>query len=105
MKSKYHNQKCTYNGITFDSKRERDRYCELLLMQRAGKISDLRLQVPFILILSQPGERSVKYVADFVYLNQDGKQVVEDAKGVRTEAYRIKRKLMLERHGIRIQEV
>ena len=48
--SKYHSQKATYNGITFDSKRERDRYIDLLLLERAGEISELRLQVSFELI-------------------------------------------------------
>ena len=47
---KYRSQKATYNGITFDSKRERDRYIDLLLLERAGEISELRLQVPFELI-------------------------------------------------------
>ena len=56
--SKYHSQKATYNGITFDSKRERDRYIDLLLLERAGEISELRLQVSFELIPKQAGERS-----------------------------------------------
>ena len=51
--SKYHSQKATYNGITFDSKRERDRYIDLLLLERAGEISELRLQVSFELIPKQ----------------------------------------------------
>lgn len=105
MRMKYHNRKAVYNGIKFDSIRERDRYCELLLLQRSGEIRDLKLQVPFVLIEKQPGERAVKYIADFTYLDRNGDLVVEDAKGVRTDAYRIKRKLMLERHGIRIREV
>ena len=45
------------------------------------------------------------YIADFVYMDKDGQQVVEDTKGVRTKEYIIKRKLMLHRYGIRIQEV
>ena len=50
MKPKYRNQKCSFDGMTFDSKHERDRYCELLILQKAGKISDLRCQVPFRLV-------------------------------------------------------
>lgn len=106
---KYGNRKITRDGITFDSVKECQRYCELKLMQRAGVISDLRLQVPYELIPAQRidgkvVERAVNYVADFVY-TQDGKAVVEDTKGFRTKDYVLKRKLMLWRHGIRIREV
>lgn len=122
---KYGNRKVIAEGIEFDSKREADRYQELKLLLRAGKISDLQLQVKFTLIPTQyetykrysnktgkqlkDGKRVVEqetyYKADFVYRNAGGELVVEDTKGVRTEAYIIKRKLMLERHGIRIREV
>lgn len=95
----------------FDSKREWKRWCELKLLQRGNIISDLKRQVPFVLIPSQKDantgkviEREVKYVADFVY-TMDGKTVVEDTKGMRTPEYIIKRKLMLKEHGIRIEEV
>lgn len=120
MKAKYGNKKCSYDGMTFDSKHERDRYCELRLLQEAGVISNLRCQVAFRLIPEQRGpdtlgprggrkrgrviEKACDYVADFVYV-KDGKTVVEDAKGVRTKDYIIKRKLMLWLHGIRVQEV
>lgn len=116
---KYGNKKCTYDGLTFDSKRERDRYCDLKLLQAAGVISELRCQVPFILVpehrdpdvLGPRGgrrrgriiEKAVVYIADFVY-QENGKTVVEDAKGHRTREYIIKRKLMLHVHGIRIKE-
>ena len=50
-------------------------------------------------------EREVKYIADFTYITKDGKFVVEDTKGIRTDVYRIKRKLMLQVHGIQIREV
>jgi Protein of unknown function (DUF1064) len=53
----------------------------------------------------QPGERAVEYRADFVYRDKVGELVVEDAKGVRTKDYVIRRKLMLSVHGIRIREV
>ena len=121
--SKYHNKKATYNGITFDSIKEKDRYIELRLLERAGAISDLQRQVSFELIPAQYEtferygkrgkrlkdgscciEKSVTYVADFVYI-QNGEKVVEDTKGHRTQDYIIKRKLMLYVHGIRIREV
>jgi hypothetical protein len=102
--SKYRNKKITIDGMTFDSKREAQRYAELRLMERGGLIHGLRCQVPFELIPKQKGERAANYVADFVY-TENSQQVVEDVKGVRTPVYKIKRKLMLERHGIRIREV
>lgn len=121
MKRKYGNKKCTYDGMTFDSRRERDRYRDLKLLQEAGKISELQCQVPpFVLVpearepdtLGPRGgrrrgriiEKAVTYVADFVY-QEDGKTVVEDAKGHRTKEYIIKRKLMLYLRSIRIREV
>lgn len=100
--------------------KEHRRAAELRLMLRAGLISDLREQVPFTLIPAQYGtcgkdfrgkttmvclEKSVRYVADFVYVdNASGRTVVEDTKGMRTKDYVIKRKLMLYVHGIAISE-
>lgn len=106
----------------YDSKKEHRRANELKLMQSAGLISDLREQVPYELIPAQYGkgisprtgepknrmclERSCRYVADFVYRdNETGDVVVEDVKGMRTKEYVIKRKLMLFRHGIKIKEI
>ena len=109
MASKYGSRKVTRDGITFDSQKEYKRFCELRLLERAGKVTDLQRQVKFELIPSQKVdgkvvERAVNYVADFVY-EQDGKTVVEDTKGFKTKDYIIKRKLMLYVHGIRIVEV
>lgn len=103
---KYRNKKTVRDGFTFDSKAEAIRYLELILRQRTGEISGLSLQHEFELIPKQAGERSVKYKADFVY-NENGEFVVEDvkSKATITPVYIIKRKLMLERHGIRIKEI
>mgnify|MGYP000868497194 CR=1 FL=1 len=124
-RSKYGNRKTVVDGITFDSKKEANRFRELQLLERAGKITALQRQVKYVLIPTQreftneiykkgahqghfkPGkvlEKECSYIADFAYI-QDGAYVVEDTKGVRTEAYKIKRKLMLERYGIQIKEV
>lgn len=108
-RAKYHNRKITRDGETFDSKKEYLRFAELSLLERAGKVKDLKRQVKFELIPAQRidgkvVERACTYVADFVY-QQDGKTVVEDTKGVKTKDYIIKRKLMLYIHGIRIKEV
>ena len=106
--NKYRSQKVTINGEAFDSKREAARYQVLLMLQRTGVISDLQRQVKYVLIPAQRingkvVERECAYKADFVY-TQDGVAVVEDAKGMRTKDYIIKRKLMLEKYGIRIFE-
>lgn len=106
---KYGNRKTLFHGITFDSRREAQRYAELVLLLRAGEITNLRRQVPFELLPAQKRngkviERPVKYVADFVYI-ENGQEVVEDAKGMRTKEYILKRKLMLWQYGIQIREV
>ena len=90
-------------GYVFDSKKEFIRWCELRLLERAGRITDLKRQVKYELIPKQDGERACTYVADFVY-TQDGNIVVEDCKGFRTDAYKLKRKLMLWVHGIKVKE-
>ena len=89
----------------YASKVERARAQELLALERMGAIRRLRMQVPFELVPAQEGEKPVRYVADFVYEDDQDRTVVEDAKGFRTPTYVIKRKLMLWRHGIRIVEI
>lgn len=106
--AKYHNRKVTRDGETFDSVKEYRRFCELRLLEKAGAVTDLQRQVKFELIPAQRidgkvAERACGYVADFVYM-ENGQQVVEDTKGMRTQEYRLKRKLMLWVHGIRIKE-
>lgn len=102
--SKYHNIKTvTSDGIKHDSIKEANRWCELKLLERAGEIQDLQRQVKFELIPKQEGERAVYYVADFTYI-EDGKKIVEDAKGCRTDVYKLKKKLLLWRYGIKIKE-
>ena len=108
---KYHAKRTVVNGISFDSKHEANRWIELTWMERAGEISDLKRQVKFVLIPAQRingklVEREVAYYADFVYTDKASNlTVVEDAKGVRTEVFKIKKKLMLWRYQIRVQEV
>lgn len=133
-KNKLNNQKIVIDGIEFDSKKEGNRYCELKLLQRAGKISNLELQKSFELIPAQYEtietgehykvgakkgqpktkqvciEQSVHYIADFVYV-ENGKTIVEDVKGFRDTSsstyakFVLKRKLMLYIHGIKVREV
>lgn len=105
--SKYNNQKIRVGGEVFDSKREYNHWCELRLLERSGIICNLQRQVKFRLIDSQKTsertERSCDYIADFVYY-ENGSRVVEDCKGMRTDVYKIKRKLMLEKYNISIKE-
>lgn len=104
MRNKYGARKVkSPDGQVFDSQKEYNRWCNLRLLERAGKISDLKRQVKYELIPKQDGERACNYMADFVYC-QDGETVVEDCKGFRTEGYKIKRKLMLWVHGIKVKE-
>lgn len=108
-KSKYHSRKQTIDGYVFASKREAQRYSELKMLEKAGEISNLELQKRFELIPSQRidgkvVERPCYYVCDFAYC-EGGKQVIEDAKGMKTEVYKIKKKLMLYKYGIAIKEV
>lgn len=95
--SKYHNKKTKIDGIIFDSKREAERYSELKLLERAGKIEHLILQPKFILqngYRKKSGEkvRDITYIADFRYI-ENGVEVVEDVKGVETEVFKLKRKI------------
>jgi hypothetical protein len=99
---KYRNVKTVVDGITFDSKKEAKRYGELKLMQAAGLISCLELQVSYRLFIK--GELICTYRADFRYKDKDGNVIVEDVKGVRTRDYIIKRKLMRAINGIAIKE-
>lgn len=107
--AKYKNKKVFVDGHTFDSKKEAKRYYELRLLEKAGEITNLRMQVKFVLIPSQKidgkvVERECAYKADFVY-QENGQTVVEDTKGFKTKDYIIKRKMMLYIHGIRIREI
>ena len=109
MSNKYHNCKITYACAQFDSLAELSRWKELLLLERAGEIKNIKRQVPYELIPAQKingkvAERSCKYIADFVYTDKSGKTIVEDVKGVKTAEYIIKRKLMLKVHGVEIFE-
>ena len=106
---KYHAKKTELDGITFDSRKEAQRYAELRLLERPGAIHNLQRQVRYALIPAQKKdgktiERACHYIADFVY-EENGKTVVEDVKGYRTKEYVLKRKLMLQVHGIEVREV
>lgn len=105
--SKYRARKTTVDGITFDSRKEADRYLVLKGMEEDGSIEDLRRQVRYELVpafdVDGKHYRPVFYVADFVY-REDGCEVVEDVKGMMTDVYRLKSKLFARRYGMSIKE-
>ena len=104
QESKYHNKKCEYNGIKFDSIKERDWYMVLLNYKRNGRITELELQKKFILqgaFKDNRGkkQRAITYIADFFYYDNKLKcYVAEDVKSEATrkdKIYRIKIKLFM----------
>lgn len=99
--NKYHNKPVEIDGIKFDSMAEGTRYRELDLLQRHGQISNLRVHPKYILqeAFKYHGipERAITYEGDFEYIS-DGIQICEDVKGVRTEVFKIKRKLFINKY-------
>lgn len=106
--SKYHNDKVNFRGLTFDSKKEFEFYLILKDREKRGEISDLQRQVVYEI---QPAftdrlgnkHRAITYKADFVYKCGDMVHVV-DVKGMKTEVYKIKKKLLAYK-GVIIEEV
>ena len=122
--NKYHSKKITVEGQTFDSKKEYLKFKELELLERAGKIQNLKRQVEYLLIPAQFGmmpdpktgrmkrvclERACTYKADFTYNDESGKLHVVDVKGYKGggaySIFKIKKKLMLQSFGILVEEV
>lgn len=96
-RSKYNNEKTVVDGIKFDSKKEAEYYIQLKLLKKAGEIRDIGLQPKFEL---QPGfekngvkYQPITYIADFVITNNDGTTEIVDVKGVKTQVFKIKKKL------------
>lgn len=101
--SKYNAKKITIDGHDFPSKREAERYCELKLFLKAGEIRNLVLQPRFLLqdeFFDKNGvkHKKIEYVADFFYIDKEGRNVVEDVKGVLTDVYKIKKKMFLKKY-------
>ena len=108
--SKYNAVRTTVDGITFASKKEARRWSELKLMEKAGVISDVTRQYPFVLHADGSGpatDRVVgRYVSDFDYMD-GARWVIEDVKGMKggTPLYRWKKKHVEAEYDIRIKEV
>ncbi|MGR6546285.1 DUF1064 domain-containing protein [Paenibacillus tundrae] len=94
--NKYGAKKTVKDGITFASKMESERYRMLMLLERAGEISELTLQPVFQLVdpFTKMGKkkRGIKYTADFMY-KQDGQSIVEDVKGFAARDFSLRRTL------------
>ena len=116
--AKYFNKAIKADGEVFDSKKEYKRWKELCLLERAGKITDLRRQVRYMLfpsafemVTDENGRRKrvcvcreISYIADFVYHDENGELVCEDCKGFKTDVYKLKKKLMYHVYKIKIKE-
>lgn len=100
--SKYHSLQTVSFGRRFDSKKEANRYRELTFLLQAGEITNIECQVPYLLQekFRKNGKaiREINYIADFVVTYKDGHIEVEDVKGVKTEVYRLKKKLFEKRY-------
>lgn len=101
---KYGNKKTVVNGIKFDSKWEAERYLYIKSLERAGTVKDLELQVRFNLVVNE--QKICAYIADFRYKREDKEgvwqEIIEDAKGVETPEFKLKKKLMKACLGIDI---
>lgn len=104
--NKYHARKTEIDGLVFDSRAEANRYLQLKLLERAGEITDLELQVRYDLRVNEA--KVCDYVADFRY-RENGRVVVEDVKGYKKgnayAVFRLKSKLMKAVHGIDVIEI
>lgn len=104
---KYKNKRAVIDGMRFDSLKEANRWLYLCELADKGEIQDLQRQVHFELVPKQMHDgkavRKAEYIADFVYF-RDSVRVVEDTKGVKTEVYKLKKKLMFYMYGIWIEE-
>ena len=108
--SKYKNKKVEYNGIKFDSQKERNYYIKLKLLEEKGKIKDLKLQVKYELQpkfqIGNKTYQKITYKADFSYISiDDNKLHVVDVKGFKTKEYLLKKKILAYKYGIEIEEI
>lgn len=99
---KYRNKPTELDGYRFDSQKEARRYADLKLLERAGEV--ISLVVHPIYVISVNGQKICNYEADFSYRTKAGRVVVEDVKGVKTDVYKLKKKLMLACYGIEVIE-
>ena len=100
--NKYNAKKVTYDGIVFDSKKECERYKLLVTKQTQGLIKDIKVHVPIVIIEKNNKFRKSSYIVDFLY-TRNGEEVYEDVKPSKhmiTDVFKLKQKLMYDKHGI-----
>lgn len=104
-RSKYGNKRTVVCGEQFDSGKEAQRYEQLLLLERAGQITQLRHHVRYPINVA--GIDICEYEADFTYRDDAGALHVEDVKSeaTRTQLYKLKRRLMAAVHSINVEEI
>lgn len=103
-RGKYNARKTEVDGFVFDSRKEAARYQELKLLERAGEITNLVMQVRYPCVIN--GEAICSYIADFEYITTaDDKLHTEDVKGFKTDVYKLKKKLVEALYKIKIEEV
>ena len=107
-RNKFNARKTVVDGIVFHSAAEANRYKILKILEKAGHIRALKLQVPFIYYCiieeSLDYKKIFTYYADFMYIENE-KTIIEDVKGMKTPVYRLKKKLIEAYYGIKITEV
>lgn len=89
----------------FASDHEAEVAGNLAALEKAGKITKLKYQVPFVLVYGDGKTRPIKYVADFTYFDEDGDFHIGDAKGAKTAVYRLKKKMMWLLLDLEIEEL
>ncbi|MGC8900127.1 MAG: DUF1064 domain-containing protein [bacterium] len=108
--NKYHNKPVEVDGIRFASQKEANRYKELMLLKRAGEIKWIIPHPEYAVFAGVPDKpethkRVFTYIADFKYMDKQGKIHVEDVKGVRTQVYKLKKRIIEALYHIKIEEV
>lgn len=94
--SKYGNKKINVNGVTYDSQKEYYRHLELNILEKYGIISDVKFhdKNDVIFICENP---TVRYIPDFTYIDNDGCKIMEDVKGMQTDVFIVKKKIVISR--------
>ena len=104
-RTKYNNKRIKVDGIYFDSKKEADYYSELKILLRAKEIQGFSIQCTFVLEEGNEEINPICYVADFIVFENDGTANVIDTKGMRTDVYKLKKKMFEKKFGMKIIEV
>lgn len=100
QRSKYGAVGVRVDGRFFHSKREARRYQQLKVLEMIGEIRNLECQVRLPLFVN--GMKVTTYVCDFRYITKDGRTILLDVKGMETEVFKLKKKLVQACLGIDI---